>query len=94
MSRDVEQHLAYLNGQVLTLYEQGAYKEAIGHATQAYDLARVYLPEDHPRLASARNNLAELHRQIGNYACVRYSGLGSGPFSVQASGGIEEALLQ
>ena len=67
-SQSDEEELHLLNQQVLTLYKQGKYKEAIPLAEKAVELAkRVYGPE-HPNTARSLDKLASLYQSMGEYA--------------------------
>jgi tetratricopeptide (TPR) repeat protein len=59
---------ASLNQQVLQLYNQGRYSEAIPLAQRALTIREKALSSDHPDVAQALNNLAELYRAQGHYA--------------------------
>lgn len=56
-----QQHIAQLNQQVVQLYQQGQYTQAIALATQSLKLARTNFGEDHPDTATCLNNLAGLY---------------------------------
>jgi tetratricopeptide (TPR) repeat protein len=68
MSKDIQQQISKLNQQVVKLYQQGRYGEAIQSASHARDLSSQYLGEDHPSFATSLNNLALLYNSMGNYA--------------------------
>ncbi|MEM9163112.1 MAG: tetratricopeptide repeat protein, partial [Cyanobacteria bacterium P01_F01_bin.4] len=55
-----------LNAQVLALYEQGRYGEALPLAQQALEQWRRLLGNEHPQVAIALNNVAEMYRTTGN----------------------------
>jgi CHAT domain-containing protein len=57
-----------LNQQVIKLYNQGKYEEAIPLAKQALFIRGEALGKDHPDFAQSLNNLAELYRNQGRYA--------------------------
>ena len=57
-----------LNRQVIQLYNQGRYSEAIPLAQRTLTIREKALGPDHPDVAVALNNLAELYRVQGRYA--------------------------
>jgi tetratricopeptide (TPR) repeat protein len=57
-----------LNQQVLQLYQQGKYNEAIPLAEKALAIREKLLGKEHPDVAQSLNNLAELYRVQGNYS--------------------------
>ncbi|MGB3517845.1 MAG: CHAT domain-containing protein [Elainellaceae cyanobacterium] len=59
-----------LDQQMIQLYQQGQYAEAIPLARQAVDIRETALGGNHPDVASTLNNLAELYRAQGNYAAA------------------------
>src|SRR5919199_79009 len=62
---ELSSSLSYLAG----LYQsQGRYSEAEPLYSQAVEIHRRLLPEDHPSLATHLNNLAELYRSQGRYS--------------------------
>jgi len=65
MSGRVEQQLGELNHEVVRLYGQGMYEQAIGFAKQSCDLARLELGEADPAFATSLNNLGPLHHSMG-----------------------------
>jgi CHAT domain-containing protein/tetratricopeptide (TPR) repeat protein len=70
MLENIRQQISRLNQQVVQLYQQSQYKQAIRLATRACDLAKRHLGEDHPDYARSLNNLAVLYRAMGNYAAA------------------------
>jgi tetratricopeptide (TPR) repeat protein/CHAT domain-containing protein len=68
MSKKKEKQIVRLSQQVTRLHRQGKYEEAIGLATQAYDLARRQLKEEHPAFFTSVSNLAALYEAVGDYA--------------------------
>ena len=50
------------------LYEQGKYPEALSLLQRALPIVEKALGPDHPNVATALNNLAELYRTKGDYA--------------------------
>ena len=61
-----EEQIDQLNGRAFELYQQRQFSEAIETANLAYNLARALLGEEHEKTVAALNNLAELHRVLGN----------------------------
>ena len=57
-----------LNQQVIQLYKQGRYSEAIPLAQRTLTIREKSLGPDHPDVAVSLNNLAELYRAQGRYA--------------------------
>jgi len=57
-----------LNEQVITLYGQGKYTEAVPIAQTALRVAEATFGPQHPDVATALNNLAGLYRAQGKYA--------------------------
>ncbi len=57
-----------LNQQVVQLYQQGKYIEAIPLAERALAIREKVLGREHPDVASSLNNLAALYKSQGNYA--------------------------
>ena len=62
-----QQRLIRLQQQVVQLYRQGHYTQALELALQARDLARQSLDEAHPEFATALDNLGLLYKTVGNY---------------------------
>ncbi|KPQ32593.1 MAG: Tetratricopeptide repeat, partial [Phormidium sp. OSCR] len=56
-----------LNQQVIRLYEEGRYQEAILLVQQALEIRETALGESHPDVATSLNNLALLYYSQGNY---------------------------
>jgi CHAT domain-containing protein/Tfp pilus assembly protein PilF len=56
-----------LNQQVIQLYQQGNYPEAISLAERVLELREKALGRDHPEVAKSLNNLAALYNLRGNY---------------------------
>src|SRR5436309_3101944 len=50
------------------LFQRGLYTKALGPATQALDLARRHLGEDHPEFATSLDDLAEVYKGARDYA--------------------------
>jgi CHAT domain-containing protein/Tfp pilus assembly protein PilF len=57
-----------LTQQVIQLYQQGKYNEAIPLAEQALAIRKKVLGDNHPDTATSLNNLAELYRVQGRYS--------------------------
>ncbi len=57
-----------LNEQVVRLYQQGKYSEAIELAERVLAIRKEILEPDHPSVATSLNNLAALYRSMGRYA--------------------------
>jgi tetratricopeptide (TPR) repeat protein len=71
MLENIRQQISRLNQQVVQLYQQGQYEQAIRLVTRACDLAKRHLREDHPDYARSLNNLAVLYHAMGNYAAAK-----------------------
>ncbi|MEE3719016.1 tetratricopeptide repeat protein [Tumidithrix elongata RA019] len=56
-----------LNQQLIKLYKQGNYREAIPIAQRALAIRETALGADHPDVAQSLNNLAGLYQAQGNY---------------------------
>src|SRR3990172_9634805 len=57
-----------LNQESVSLYQQGDYRRATELAQKALELAERELGPEHPIVAVSLNNLAEFHREQGQYA--------------------------
>ncbi|MFB2882394.1 tetratricopeptide repeat protein [Floridanema aerugineum] len=57
-----------LGQQVIQLYQQGKYAEAIPLAQRSLAIREKALGSEHPDVALSLNNLAALYEQMGNYA--------------------------
>jgi len=57
-----------LNDEVVALYRQGRFREAVDPARQVLEIRKAVLGEKHPRYALGLNNLANLYREMGDYA--------------------------
>jgi CHAT domain-containing protein/tetratricopeptide (TPR) repeat protein len=66
--QDSQEQIDRLNRQVVGLYQQGRYRQALLLATQVCEGARQVLGEDHPQYATSLNNLAGLYCGTGEYA--------------------------
>ena len=64
----VQESAHELNNQMIQLYRQGRYSEAVPIAQRAVELRRKQLGEDHPDYATSLNNLAFLYDSMGEYA--------------------------
>ncbi len=56
-----------LNREVVRLYQQGKYGEALGHALSTCETARHDLDEDDPELEACLSNLALIYKARGQY---------------------------
>ncbi len=56
-----------LNLEVISLYRQGNFEEALARCTETCDLARRELGEEHPEFGSCINNLASIYETRGEY---------------------------
>jgi hypothetical protein len=63
--------LSALDRQFHQLYRQGYYAKAARIAKRAAALAEKKIGPDHPNVATALNNLAEMYRAQGRYAGYR-----------------------
>ena len=63
-----EERLKELNAQVVQLYQQGKYAEAIPIAQEQLRVAEATFGAQHPNVALSLNNLAVLYREQGRYA--------------------------
>ena len=59
-----------LNQQVVELYQQGRYGEAVPLAQRVLELRESSLGENHPDVATSLNNLALLYKTQGNYVAA------------------------
>jgi tetratricopeptide (TPR) repeat protein len=57
-----------LNAQVVELYQQGKYAQAVPIAKEAVKVAEATFGPDDARVATALNNLALLYDELGRYA--------------------------
>lgn len=57
-----------LKQQVITLYNQGRYADAIPVAKKVLMITEKYLGPEHPEVAQSLNNLASLYAELGSYA--------------------------
>ena len=57
-----------LNDQLVQLYRQGKYAEAIPLAQRVLSIREKTLGPEHPDAATSLNNLAELYSAMGKYA--------------------------
>src|SRR5450759_4616155 len=59
---------AALNQQVIKLYNEGRYSEAIQLAQRLLTIQEKALGPEHPDVATSLNNLASLYQALGRYA--------------------------
>jgi CHAT domain-containing protein/Flp pilus assembly protein TadD len=59
-----------LNQQVIWLYQEGGYRDAIPLAEKALQILEYWLDENHPDVATVLNNLAQLYYAQGNYSAA------------------------
>ncbi|NMF59568.1 tetratricopeptide repeat protein [Pseudanabaena yagii GIHE-NHR1] len=59
-----------LNRQVIQLYKQGKYREAIAIAQLSLAIREKTLGAEHPDVAASLNNLAQLYKSQGNYTAA------------------------
>ena len=64
---DIHQQWQTLHQQVVMLYEQGVYGEAIEYAIKSLQFARENIGEKHPNTASSLNTLAFIYHTLGDY---------------------------
>jgi len=64
------QKLDQVNQQFANFYQQGRYEEAVSMAEQSVNLTRSLAGEQHPDYSASLNDLAEMHRLMGNYAAA------------------------
>lgn len=64
----IDEELKQLNQEVVELYQNREYSEAIKVAVQALDLGQNLLGPKHPITATSFNNLAILHGKMGDHA--------------------------
>lgn len=57
-----------LNNQVIELYQQGLYREAIPLAERTLAIREKVLGPEHPDVATSLNNLASLYHDLGDYS--------------------------
>ncbi|UCJ13316.1 MAG: CHAT domain-containing protein [Phormidium sp. PBR-2020] len=60
-----------LNQQVIRLYGEGRYQEAIPLAQRVLEIREIALGESHPHVATSLNNLAQLYYFQGNYNAAK-----------------------
>ena len=56
-----------LNKEVISLYRQGNYEEALARCIETCELARRSLGEEHPEFGSCISNLALIYKTTGKY---------------------------
>jgi len=64
---NIHQQWQTLHQQVVMLYEQGVYGEAIERAIKSLQFARSNIGEKHPSTASSLNTLAFIYHTLGDY---------------------------
>ncbi|MEK9630214.1 MAG: tetratricopeptide repeat protein [Nitrospinota bacterium] len=64
--RATEEKLMQLNREVVHLFQEEKYKEAIQLGKKAVEMGKTKLGSRHPNTASAVNNLALLYDRIGD----------------------------
>jgi CHAT domain-containing protein/tetratricopeptide (TPR) repeat protein len=69
-SEDPPRQVFRLLQEVIPLYQQGCYQEAIVLAAQAGDLARQYLGQNHPGYAASLVALASSYQALGDHAAA------------------------
>ncbi|MGA2401542.1 MAG: tetratricopeptide repeat protein [Syntrophobacteraceae bacterium] len=57
-----------MNKEVISLYRQGNYEEALAHCIETCEVARRELGEEHPEFGSCISNLALLYKMTGRYS--------------------------
>ncbi len=57
-----------MNKEVVSLFRQGNYEEALARCTETCELARRELGEEHPEFGSCINNLASIYEAKGQYS--------------------------
>ena len=65
-----QQKIDEKNQQMVELYQQGRYEQAVSIAMEVCDLSRQAHGEDDPDYATSLNNLALLYNSMGNYAAA------------------------
>ena len=65
--RLAQNELEALNQQIVELYEQGCYQEAIPLAERRVEIVEAQLGSEHPDVATSLNNLANLYQFQGRY---------------------------
>eukprot|EP00741_Cyanophora_paradoxa_P019514 tig00021127_g18837.t1 len=62
-----EENLKHLNEHVTTCYAAGMYRDALEAALMAAGVAKALFGDAHPAVGSALNNLALIHKSLGEY---------------------------
>jgi hypothetical protein len=62
-----DEELQQVNMEVVELYQNGEYSEAMELATQALEFGKKFLGSKHPITATSVNNMAILNRKIGEH---------------------------
>lgn len=70
LHNEKQEQIDHLNYEVVKLYKQGNYDQAMGVAAQACDFARQFFGEDNLNFATCLDNLALLYKAMGNYSCA------------------------
>jgi tetratricopeptide (TPR) repeat protein/CHAT domain-containing protein len=70
LREEAKRRLRDLTQQIGQLYENGQFVQALDLASQARDLARRVLGDDHPYYAASLNNLGLLYKSVANYAAA------------------------
>jgi len=65
-----DDELKQLNREVVQLYQNRKYMEAIEVATQALKFGEKFLGSKHPITSTSFSNLAILYGKIGDHACA------------------------
>jgi tetratricopeptide (TPR) repeat protein len=71
LAQGILEEATHLSKEVNQLYQKGRYREAIPMAERALAIREKALGPDHPDVALSLNNLAELHRTIGDYGLAK-----------------------
>ena len=66
-SLNAERHLAELQRSVVSLYRSGDYAAALEAARHARAESADYFGKGHPVVASSWNNVALMHKMLGEY---------------------------
>ena len=66
-SMDIERHLSGLQRSVVGLYRSGDYSRALEIAQHAQRESAEYFGKGHPVVASSWNNIALMHKMLGQY---------------------------
>jgi CHAT domain-containing protein/tetratricopeptide (TPR) repeat protein len=66
-SNSAADRVVRLNKEVISLYRQGNYEEALARCIETCELARSSLGEEHPEFGSCISNLALIYKTTGKY---------------------------